>query len=349
MGGMSSPSSWDARNGIDAGRIESWLCERFPRAEPPLEFQRIEGGRSNLTYRLTDRAERSWALRRPPLGERLASAHDMAREHRIISALQQSVVPVPGNPVFCGDERVTGAPFYVTDFVPGPVLRSRDGASQQFDCETQREIGGHLVDALVSIHAVDPDAVGLSDLGKKEGYVERQLKRWSGQWAKSRTRDLPMIDELHERLSQRVPIQGPSSLVHGDYRLENVILARSGEVAAVLDWELCTLGDPLADLGTLLVYWGDPADDAKPLGDPPTMAPGFLTRAEAKERYSRHSGRSLADIDFYIALGYWKIAVILEGVVARQLLGQQGHISRAEAVDPAVVPALAAQASNALD
>jgi aminoglycoside phosphotransferase (APT) family kinase protein len=310
--------------GIDRAGVEAWFGAHVPGASPPLEFERISGGHSNLTYAVRDAAGGAWALRRPPLGKRLGSAHDMAREHKVISGLAETEVPVPPVVGLCEDESVNGAPFYVMEFVEGPVLRSRREAEQHFAEEDRRAVGERVVDTLVAIHAVDPDAVGLGDLGRKEDYVRRQLRRWHGQWEKSKTRELEMVDDVHRRLSDRVPEQGPATIVHGDYRLDNMILNERGEPAAVVDWELCTLGDPLADVGLLLVYWSDPGDEFTPLSDAPTTAPGFPPRDEIRDRYTEGSGRDLGQIDFYVALAYWKLAIILEGVYARYAAGQYG-------------------------
>jgi aminoglycoside phosphotransferase (APT) family kinase protein len=314
-----------APEGIDSAGLEAWFVASVPDARPPLAFERISGGRSNLTYTVTDAAGGRWALRRPPLGKRLASAHDMAREHRIISALQETEVPVPPIVGLCEDEAVNGAPFYVMGFVEGPILRSRSEADAAFDEGARRAIGERVVDTLVAIHAVDPDAVGLGELGRRQDYVARQLRRWQGQWEGSRTRELPLIDDIHARLEGRIPEQGPATIVHGDYRLDNMILTPAGEIAAVVDWELCTLGDPLADVGMLLVYWSEPGDVLMPLFDPATTATGFPTRDELRKRYAERSGRDLSGIDFYIALAHWKLAIILEGVYSRYAAGQYGE------------------------
>jgi aminoglycoside phosphotransferase (APT) family kinase protein len=312
-----------ATEGIDRAGVEGWFEENVPGAKPPLSFERISGGRSNLTFGVRDTEGRAWALRRPPLGKRLGSAHDMGREHRVISALQETPVPVPPVVGLCEDDAVNGAPFYVMGFVEGPILRSAEDA-KRFDEAERRAIGERVVATLVAIHEVDPDAVGLGELGRKEAYVERQLRRWYGQWEKSKTRDLPAVDGVHERLSARIPEQGPATIVHGDYRLDNMILSPSGEVAAVVDWELCTLGDPLADVGMLLVYWSEEGDEFMPLFAPATIATGFPTRDEVRARYAERSRRDLRQIDFFVALGYWKLAIILEGVYARYASGQYG-------------------------
>jgi aminoglycoside phosphotransferase (APT) family kinase protein len=315
----------EATDEIDVAGVTAWFEDTVEAIETPLEFERISGGRSNLTYRVTDAAGHRWALRRPPLGERLASAHDMGREYRIISALADTSVPVAPVVGLSADDSVNGAPFYVMGWVEGPILRSIDQADEFPDEADRRAIGERVVDTLVAIHEVDPDAAGLGELAKREDYVARQLHRWQGQWAKQHTRELPLIDAVHNRLAARIPEQGPATIVHGDYRLDNMILAPSGEVAAVVDWELCTLGDPLADLGLLLVYWGEEGDDLVPLMRPATMAPGFPSREDVKARYAERSGRDLSHIDFYVALGLWKLAIILEGVSARYSAGQYGE------------------------
>jgi aminoglycoside phosphotransferase (APT) family kinase protein len=335
-----------AIEGIDRAGVEGWFEENVPEAKPPLGFERISGGRSNLTFGIRDSEGRAWALRRPPLGKRLGSAHDMGREHRVISALQDTPVPVPPVVGLCEDEAVNGAPFYVMGFVDGPILRSAEDA-KAFDEAERRAIGERVVDTLVAIHAVDPDAVGLAELGRKEAYVERQLRRWHGQWEKSKTRELPAVDGVHERLSARIPEQGPATIVHGDYRLDNMILSPSGEIAAVVDWELCTLGDPLADVGMLLVYWSEEGDDFMPLFAPATIAPGFSTRDEVGARYAERSGRDLGQIDFFVALGYWKLAIILEGVYARYASGQYGKTDEGFQEFAKIVERLAAAADEA--
>ncbi|HEV7562038.1 MAG TPA: phosphotransferase family protein [Solirubrobacterales bacterium] len=314
-----------AADGIERAAVEAWFLEHAPEVEPPLAFERIAGGLSNLTYRVGDGGGRRWALRRPPLGKTLGSAHDMAREHRVLAALEPTEVPVPPLVGLCDDEEVTGAPFYVMEFVEGPILRGLAEAEAAFPDEAAREaIGYRVADTLAQIHAVDPDAVGLGELGRKEDYVARQLRRWQGQWEKSKTREVETVDRVHERLAARIPDQGPATLVHGDYRLDNMILTPGGEVAAVVDWELCTLGDPLADVGTLMAYWPERGDATIALGQPANLAPGFPTRDELTARYAERSGRDISELDFYLALGYWKLAVILEGVYSRYAAGAYG-------------------------
>ncbi len=271
----------------------------------------------------------------------------MGREHRVIAALQDTPVPVPPVVGFCEEEAVNGAPFYVMGFVEGPILRSAEDA-EPFSEGQCAAIGERVIDTLVEIHAVDPDAVGLGELGRKEAYVERQLKRWHGQWEKSKTRELETVDEVHRRLSERIPEQGPATIVHGDYRLDNMILTGAGEVAAVVDWELCTLGDPLADVGLLLVYWSQAGDEFMPLFAPATIAPGFITRDQVKQRYAEGSGRDLSQVDFFVALGYWKLAIILEGVYARYAEGQYGKTDEGFEEFARIVERLAAAAEEAV-
>ena len=315
-----------APRGIDPEPVTRWFTEHAAEVAPPLTFDLIAGGRSNLTYRVTDTADHAWVLRRPPLGQVLATAHDMGREHRIIDALAPTDVPVAPVVGLCTDEAVIGAPFYVMGFVEGLVARNAD-AAKHLDVAARGRASEQLADVLARIHAVDPDAVGLGDLGRKEGYIERQLKRWYGQWESSRTRDLPVVDEVHDALAARVPEQGPAAIVHGDYRLDNCMLRPDGTIAAVLDWELCTLGDPLADVGLLLVYWTDRHESQPALMEPTTTLDGFPSKHELVARYAATSGRDIGDVDYYVAFGYWKLACILEGVYARYRGGVMGETS----------------------
>jgi aminoglycoside phosphotransferase (APT) family kinase protein len=309
-------------DGIDPAGVTTWFEAHAAEVEPPLRFSLIAGGRSNLTYTVTDAAGRRFVLRRPPLGPLLPSAHDMGREHRIMAALAGSPVPVPPVVGLCTDEAVTGAPFYVMRFVDGLILR--DPAVVEPVPEAVRGAAAEsLVDVLADLHATDPDDVGLGDLGRRDGYVERTLRRWRGQWEKSKSREIPLVDAVADRLAADIPAAGPTRIVHGDYRLDNCIVAPDdGAVRAVLDWELCTLGDPLADLGQLLMYWTEPDDEFSALYWAPTRAPGFPGRKDITARYAARSGRDLSDLDFYVALAYWKGACILEGVYVRYASGQ---------------------------
>jgi aminoglycoside phosphotransferase (APT) family kinase protein len=341
------PGSATEVEGIDRGGVEAWFDANVAGAELPLTFERISGGHSNLTFGVSDAAGHRWALRRPPLGTRLGSAHDMAREHKVVSALGPTDVPVAPIAGICEDESVNEAPFYVMEFVEGPILRFRADAELFPEESDRRAIGERVVDTLLAIHAVDPDPVGLGDLGRKEDYVARQLHRWQGQWEKSKARELEVIDSVHERLAARIPEQGPATIVHGDYRLDNMILTPGGEVAAVVDWELCTLGDPLADVGLLMVYWPKSGEEATSLGQPANLAPGFPDRDELRRRYAERSGRDLTRLDFYVALGYWKLAIILEGVYARYTAGGYGKVDEGVEYFAKVVERLAEAADQA--
>ena len=312
-----------ATKGIEAPAVTAWFEANIPGATGPLDFELIAGGHSNLTYRVDDAAGHRYVLRRPPLGHVLATAHDMRREHTIISALGPTPVPVAPALGLCTDDAVNGAPFYVMDFVDGRVLRD-SAAAEQITVDARRNASLSIANTLAAIHAVDPDAVGLGDLGKKEGYIARQLKRWYGQWEQSKTRELPLVDEVHDALLARIPEQGPAAIVHGDYRLDNCMTDDDGNVIAVLDWEICALGDPLADVGLLMVYWTEPDDGGSMLLSAPTASEGFLSRKQVLDAYAEASGRDLAQVDFYIAFGYWKLACIVEGVYARYVGGAMG-------------------------
>src|SRR5215207_11608585 len=247
--------------GVRVPAVTAWLESNVAGAVGPFRFDVIAGGHSNLTFLVTATDGARLVLRRPPLGHRLASAHDMGREHRIISSLAPTGVPVAPALGFCDDEAVNDAPFYVMGFVDGHVIRDRDSAEKILDEHGRSQASRSIVDTMAAIHAVDLESAGLSDLGRHDGYIERQLKRWYGQWNAQKTRDLPAVDEVHDELLRRIPHQGPATIVHGDYRLDNCMLGPDGTIVAVLDWEICTIGDPLADIGMLQVFWTGPDDE----------------------------------------------------------------------------------------
>jgi aminoglycoside phosphotransferase (APT) family kinase protein len=312
--------------GIDRRRVAEWLADGVDGLRAPFDFELVSGGRSNLTFKVRDAGGRIFVLRRPPLGNRLPSAHDMGREYRVLEALHGGTVPVPQPLGFCADKDVNGASFYAMDFVDGWILRTPELTEEAFPEESQRgELGESVISVLADLHSLDPEAVGLGDLGRPSGYIERQLKRWYRQWNDSKTRELPAIDAVYERLIEAVPEQQRVSIVHGDYRLDNVVVARQPRVAAVLDWELCTLGDPLADLGGLIISWieaGEPGAHA--LAGVPTALPGFPSRAALIAAYGEMSGLDVSGIDYYLAFSYWKLACIGEGVYARYRAGAMG-------------------------
>ena len=331
----------DVPAGINAATVGTWLEANVAGATGPFQYTLIAGGHSNLTFRVDDSAGHRYVLRRPPLSHALASAHDMGREHRLISALANSAVPVAPALGLCSDASVNDAPFYVMDFVAGHVVRDNATALQVLTPATRRRASLSLVETMAAIHAVDLDAVGLADLGRHEGYIERQLKRWYGQWNASKTHELGAIDRVHEALSMRIPPQGPATIVHGDYRLDNCMVDDAGNVIAVLDWELCTLGDPMADLGLLMVYWTGPHDEPSTSSFAPTTTDGFLDRAELAAHYAKVSGRDVSQLDYYVSFAYWKLACIIEGVYARYVAGAMGTH------DPSTFAAFATQVEAA--
>lgn len=317
--------------GIAVERVTDWLAANIEGATAPFRFDLIVGGRSNLTFRVTDAAGVQFVLRRPPTGRVLATAHDMEREHRIITAVGRTDVPVPRTLGLCTDEAVNGAPFYVMEFVEGEVLDSVDKADL-LPLDARRSACEHLIDVLADLHAADVDDIGLGDLARREGYVERQIKRWSTQWENSKTREIPAIEEVARHLAENVPEQHGVAIAHGDYRFGNCLVdVADGRVAAVLDWELCTLGDPLADLGYLGVYWV--AADGEGRHNDPTAAPGFMSYAEIVSRYADRTGRDVSNIDYYVAFSSWRLAVISEGVYARYLHGAMGDQNDPEALE----------------
>ena len=309
--------------GIESGNVEDWMQRHIQGLAPPVQFRTIAGGHSNLTYLVADRRGQRLVLRRPPLGELLPGAHDMAREYRAISALGATGVPVPVALGFCADREVTGAHFYVMSFVEGHVLHNERTAMVVYGPDARHRVGLSLAEALNALHAVDIDEVGLDGLGRREDYVGRQLRRWFRQYDASRSMPVSLVDELYESLLLARPEQQRASLVHGDYRLGNCIADDDGEIAAILDWEICTLGDPLADVGYMLVTWAEPGDEHQGISMSPSMAPGFASRDELLERYASASDLDLSQIGYYVAFNHWKSACINEGVYARYIKGQK--------------------------
>jgi aminoglycoside phosphotransferase (APT) family kinase protein len=332
--------------GLPARAVQAWLRDAVPEVDIPEQWSAsiISGGLSNITYRIS-LPHGHFILRRPPLGHVLPRAHDMAREFRILSALWPTSVPVPEPVALCTDPDIAGAPFYLMREVPGEIFRTAED-SARLDVAQRRGVGSALVNALSDLHSVDPDAVGLGDYGRRDDYAARQLRTWSGQWSRSRTRDLPDMDRLLTALTDHVPPDCESTIAHGDFRLDNAIIDVSGEpsVSAILDWELSTLGEPLGDLGLMLTYWHDLGDDERaqiPVAAGVTAVEGFPTSSEVAALYAQNTGRSLDQLDFYTALGTMKLAVILEGVHSRYLSG--ASVSDGYAGVGAAVPLLVAR------
>jgi aminoglycoside phosphotransferase (APT) family kinase protein len=316
--------------GIDRGRVEAWLRERVPGVALPLAFDRVPGGHSCLTFTMTASDGARYVLRRPPLGHTLATAHDVLREHRIITALAPTDVPVAPCVGACDDLDVIGAPFYVMDFVDGVVLH--DGtASKVLAPDARRRASESMIEVLAALQSVDIDAVGLGDYAKRTDYLGRQLKRWSRQWAEADTRPMPRMDELHAWLEAHQPEEGPAGIVHGDFRLGNAIHGPDGTVLAMLDWELSTLGPALADLSYFLRSWIEPAGD------------GFLSSAELVEYYEKISGRDASGLAYWTAFHAWRSACITAGVFTRYKHGNMGTPAAGyEAFEDAVESAMTA-------
>jgi len=309
--------------GVDLESLRGFFTDHVAGADGRgLSAELIAGGRSNLTYGITD-GEHEWVLRRPPLGHVLPTAHDMAREYRVITALVDTDVPVPRTYALCEDNDVNGAPFYVMERVHGRVLRTGEELASLTPDEAAA-CSRELVDVLARIHRVDYEAVGLGDFGHPDGFMERQLRRWGQQWERSKAEDFAAIDEVARRLRDALPESGPPTIVHGDYRLDNTMLATddAGRVAAVLDWEMSTLGDPLADVGLFLLYWGQSEAQIIATGQAIDEQAGFASRDEVVELYAKETGRDVDNLDFYVVFAFYKLAIIVEGIAARYRMGK---------------------------
>jgi aminoglycoside phosphotransferase (APT) family kinase protein len=319
---------------IDVPKVSRWIESHAQGARAPFDFELIAAGASNLTFRVTDSEGRRFALRRPPARVLLATAHDVSREHRIMTALANSDVPVPRVHGFCDDTDVTGAPFFLMSFVDGLILREQADAADMDEAQCLAATES-LIETQIAFHTVDLEAIGLADLGRHEAYVERQLSRWREQYERGKVRELPLLEELHGRLQAAVPPpSGPAGLAHGDYRFDNTILGSDFRIAAVLDWELCTVGDPLADFAWSMMYWNDPGDPYSFLTSPPTLHPAFMRRAAMIELYAARSGNDVSNLPYFVAFSWWKMACIVEGVHGRALAGASGgaQISSVEAI-----------------
>ncbi len=309
---------------VDEAALERYLDEHLPGADGPLQAERVIAGHSNETFFIT-RGSQTWVLRRPPRGPLLPTAHDVLREYRVLTALAKTEVPVPQPVLACEDTSIIGAPFYLMERKAGVVIR--DTLPPFADTPAvRRDLALALVDALALLHSVDWRAAGLEGFGKPEGYLERQVRRWIGQLEGARNRNIPELDQVAEWLKAHIPESPPATIVHGDYRMDNVMFANGLPVrlVAILDWEMSTLGDPLADLGYLLSFWrqiGDPQPEFPSNTWWTEEATGFPTRQELAERYAQKTGRRIKEVAFYQALAIWKLAVLLEGSYKRHLAG----------------------------
>jgi aminoglycoside phosphotransferase (APT) family kinase protein len=322
---MSIPSDTVAE-GYDVPAVEAWISKHVDALEPPLTWTRLLGGHSNLTYRIEDRHGRAAVIRRPPQGELLPKAHDMSREWALISALGPTPVPVPAAFGFCEDPSVTGAWFYVMGLIDGrPLYTAED--TQAWVPEARRPtLAYSFIDVLADLHALDPDAIGLGDLGKRDSYVARQVRTWYRSWTSSvagARYDDARAHELQDWLLANLPDQGPARVVHGDYGLHNTLTGQDSTVVAVVDWEISTLGDPLADLAYALNQWPDPTDQVPIAPEAATAVPGFPPRSELAARYARRTGRDLSGLDYYVGFNRWKSACIIHGVYARYMEGKK--------------------------
>jgi aminoglycoside phosphotransferase (APT) family kinase protein len=336
--------------GIDTDAVVRWLLGNVVGLAAPLTFTRIGEGQSNLTFRVDDDAGRAIVLRRPPLGEILESAHDMGREHHILSGLATAGMRAPRPLAMCDDASVTGTRFFVMEHVEGAVLTTI-AAAEALPVAARTRASVTLAQTLARLQAVDIDAAGLGDLRRSTPYAARQLRRWHGQWQASRTRDLPAIDTLAERFATGLEAEREAVLVHGDFHLGNALVSPGGDVRTLLDWELCTVGHPLADVGLMVAYWGEmgaAAAGPDPMfREPVTALEGFPSADELVAAYAEASGRDVADVGRWIAFGYWRIAIIAEGVY-RRWLNDPANGSGAAAVG-AAVPRIARLAVDAAD
>ena len=310
-------------HGLDLDALSGYLAPLSHDSGPAVPVWRAElceGGKSNLTYRLTD-GFRQWVLRRPPLGHVLATAHDMTREYRVMSALAQTPVPVPAMVMLCEDASLIGAPFYLMEYVEGSILR-HTGDAADLDGAQRTALAHQLIDTLADLHDVDPAQVGLSDFGHPDGFLARQVRRWTQQLEQSRTRQVPGFDALAAELARGVPVSQRASVVHGDYRLDNVVVGPDQQIRAVLDWEMATLGDPLCDLGLLPVYAIPTPGVVGVVSDGMGPHNGFPSMESLIGRYADRTGLDVSGLSWYTALGYYKLAVICEGIHVRHVAGQ---------------------------
>jgi len=309
---------------LDVARLEKWLRPHLP-ADGPFVVEQFPSGHSNLTY-LIKVGEQDFVLRRPPFGNQVKSAHDMGREYRVLSKLCEVYEPAPRPYAYCEDKGIIGDEFYVMERRHGLVLRRKNTPQElSSDPDRMRQLGFALIENLATLHTLDYEAAGLGELGRPDGYTERQVTGWNRRYEKARTDDWPEVEQLGKWLVENMPGDSTPGLVHNDYKYDNVMLSPDDytKIVAVFDWEMATIGDPLMDLGTTLSYWVQ-ADDAAEIRNVvfgPTMLPGSPTRAELVERYVQATGRDLPDLLYYFCFGMFKLAVILQQIYARYARG----------------------------
>ncbi len=313
---------------LDIARLQPFLDEHFGHSKP-VSVEQFPSGHSNLTYlvRMGDarKESRELVLRRPPFGSKVRSAHDMAREYRVLSKLHAAYPAAPKALLYCDDLSILNAPFYLMEPIRGMIVRRDPPVGVPFPPETARRLSEAFVDNLASLHGLDYAAIGLADLGKPQGYLERQVKGWIERYHNSKTHDLPEVDRISAWLTARMPASHATALIHNDYKYDNIVLdpVDVTKIVGVLDWEMCTLGDPLTDLGTALAYWADPQDpdELQEIRSAPTTLPGTLTRAQLIERYAVATGRPPGDMIFYLTFARFKVAVIIQQIYYRYAQG----------------------------
>jgi aminoglycoside phosphotransferase (APT) family kinase protein len=305
---------------LDLARLEPFLQAQFPAAATPLVVEQYPSGHSNLTY-LLRMGEREIVLRRPPFGSKVKTAHDMSREYRVLSKLHAAYPAAPQVLLYCGDESVLGSPFYLMEPIHGIIIRRDPPPGLPFTAETARRLSESFVDNLAQLHALDYTAIGLAELGKPQGYLERQVHGWVDRYYGSQTHDLAEVEPLTQWMKDHLPRESGAALIHNDYKYDNVVLASADitRIVGLLDWEMTTIGDPLADLGTSLAYWVEPRDPEELQGIRwcPSTYPGSMTRAQLVERYARKTGRDVSHMAFYLVLARFKLAVIVQQIYFR--------------------------------
>jgi aminoglycoside phosphotransferase (APT) family kinase protein len=326
---------------LNAAALESYLRAHFPEERGPLEIKQFPSGHSNLTYSV-HLGRREFVLRRPPFGSKVKSAHDMGREFRVLSKLHAVYPQAPEVLSYCDDVSALGGPFYLMRPIHGIIIRRNPPAGLEFSAEIARRLSESFVDNLARLHGLDYASIGLGDLGKPEGYLERQVRGWTERYHGSRTHEFPEVERIATWMKEHLPPAGAAALVHNDYKYDNLVLDPSDitKIIGLLDWEMCTIGDPLTDLGTALAYWIDPGDSKalQMIRWGPTTHPGSMTRARLVEQYATKTGRDVSHIAFYLVFARFKVAVIVQQIYYRYHQG----LTKDErfASMPAVVEAL---------